>query len=82
VLHSSCGESRSIIVALPAGEELAEHRVRENSHVVMVRGEAHDGPTSSAIRWGIVAQQLAVDAPDRVRRLVLVWLGMLTAVSD
>jgi quercetin dioxygenase-like cupin family protein len=39
ILHSARGEARSILLALPAGEELQEHQVHERAYVVVVDGE-------------------------------------------
>jgi len=39
VLHSSRGEARSIVIALPAGEELQDHEVHERAYVVVIDGE-------------------------------------------
>ena len=39
ILSSDRGESRSILINLPAGEELQEHEVHERAHVVVVDGE-------------------------------------------
>ena len=43
ILHSARGEARSILIALPAGEELQEHQVHERAYVVVVDGEAELG---------------------------------------
>ena len=48
VLHSTRGESRSIVIHLPAGERLQDHEVHERAHVVVVEGEIEaDGPDGS-----------------------------------
>ena len=39
VLHSARGEARSILIALPAGEELQDHQVHERAYVVVIDGE-------------------------------------------
>jgi quercetin dioxygenase-like cupin family protein len=39
ILHSARGEARSILLALPAGEELGEHQVHERAYVAVVDGE-------------------------------------------
>ncbi len=39
ILHSARGEARSIVVALPAGEELRDHQVHERAYVVVIDGE-------------------------------------------
>jgi redox-sensitive bicupin YhaK (pirin superfamily) len=38
ILHSSRGEARSILIHLPAGEELQEHEVHERAYLVVVDG--------------------------------------------
>ena len=48
VLHSTRGESRSIVIHLPAGERLQDHEVHERAHVVVVEGDIEaDGPDGS-----------------------------------
>ena len=42
VLHSE-GEGRTIVVALPAGEALADHQVHERSWLVVVSGRVEMG---------------------------------------
>lgn len=39
ILHSARGEARSILVALAAGEGLADHQVHERAYVVVVSGD-------------------------------------------
>ena len=39
ILHSARGEARSILLLLPAGEELQDHQVHERAYVVVVDGE-------------------------------------------
>jgi len=39
ILHSARGEARSILINLPAGEELQEHEVHERAYVVVIDGE-------------------------------------------
>jgi quercetin dioxygenase-like cupin family protein len=43
ILDSKRGESRTIALSLPAGEELQEHQVHERAHVVVVEGEVEIG---------------------------------------
>ena len=43
ILHSSRGESRTIAIQLPAGEELQDHEVHELAHLVVVDGEVEVG---------------------------------------
>ena len=46
ILHSARGEARSILIQLPAGEELQEHQVHERAYVVVVDGEVDVGGVS------------------------------------
>jgi quercetin dioxygenase-like cupin family protein len=39
ILQSARGEARSILIALPAGEQLQEHQVHERAYVVVIDGE-------------------------------------------
>ena len=39
ILHSARGEARSILISLPAGEELQDHQVHERAYLVVVDGE-------------------------------------------
>jgi quercetin dioxygenase-like cupin family protein len=39
ILHSARGEARSILISLPAGEELQEHQVHERAYLVVAEGE-------------------------------------------
>ena len=43
ILDSKRGESRTIALRLPAGEELQEHQVHERAHLVVVDGEVEIG---------------------------------------
>ena len=50
ILHSARGEARSILIRLPAGEQLQQHQVHERAYVVVVDGDieidAGDGTVS------------------------------------
>jgi redox-sensitive bicupin YhaK (pirin superfamily) len=47
ILHSARGEARSILILLPAGEEMQEHQVHERAYVVVIDGEVDlEGRTS------------------------------------
>jgi redox-sensitive bicupin YhaK (pirin superfamily) len=46
ILHSARGEARSILIALPAGEELHDHEVHERAYLVVVEGEVEVAGTS------------------------------------
>jgi quercetin dioxygenase-like cupin family protein len=39
ILHSTRGESRSVLLALRAGEGLPDHQVHERAHVVVIDGD-------------------------------------------
>jgi quercetin dioxygenase-like cupin family protein len=52
ILHSSRGESRTIVIHLPAGEGLQDHQVHERAHVVVVDGEVEVEADGPAIRGG------------------------------
>jgi len=50
ILHSARGEARSILICLPAGEQLQEHQVHERAWVVVAAGDVEfeqDGSTVS-----------------------------------
>jgi quercetin dioxygenase-like cupin family protein len=54
ILHSARGEARSILLSLPAGEELQEHQVHERAYVVVIDGEVElagnrGGPGTAAV---------------------------------
>jgi quercetin dioxygenase-like cupin family protein len=52
ILHSARGEARSIVILLPAGEELQEHQVHERAHVVVVGGEVEIDAGAEPLRAG------------------------------
>jgi redox-sensitive bicupin YhaK (pirin superfamily) len=43
ILHSARGEARSILIQLPAGEELQEHEVHERAYLVVIDGDVEVG---------------------------------------
>ena len=58
VLHSTRGEARSIVLFLPAGEELRDHQVHERAHLIVVDGEVEirrDGGDSASGGAGLLA---------------------------
>jgi quercetin dioxygenase-like cupin family protein len=58
VLHSTRGEARSIVLFLPAGEELQDHQVHERAHLIVVDGEVEirrDGGDSASGGAGLLA---------------------------
>ena len=48
ILHSARGEARSILISLPAGEQLQDHQVHERAYVVVVDGELYGGSLADA----------------------------------
>ena len=52
ILHSSRGESRSVVIALPAGESLQDHEVHERAHVLVVDGDVEIASASSTVSGG------------------------------
>ncbi len=52
ILHSDRGDSRSIAIHLPAGEQLQEHQVHERAHLVVVDGEVEIDRTGETINGG------------------------------
>ena len=58
ILHSTRGEARSIVLHLPAGEELQDHQVHERAHVVVIEGDVEievDGGASITGGTGMLA---------------------------
>jgi hypothetical protein len=43
ILHSARGEARSILICLPAGEEMQDHEVHERAYLVVIEGEVEIG---------------------------------------
>ena len=52
ILHSARGEARSILINLPAGEELQEHQVHERAWVVVAAGEVEFEQDGSTVAGG------------------------------
>jgi quercetin dioxygenase-like cupin family protein len=80
ILHSARGEARSILLALPAGEELQEHQVHERAYVVVIDGEVDLAGTSGGP--GVMAvfepnERHAVRAVSDARLLIVLapWPG-------
>jgi redox-sensitive bicupin YhaK (pirin superfamily) len=46
ILHSARGEARSILIALPAGDELQDHEVHERAYVVVIEGDVEVAGTA------------------------------------
>jgi quercetin dioxygenase-like cupin family protein len=53
ILHSARGEARSILIELPAGEELQEHEVHERAYLVVVEGEVDVGDGGEPVSGGV-----------------------------
>ncbi len=80
ILHSARGEARSILLKLPAGEELGEHEVHERAYVVVIDGEVVLGGQQGGP--GLVAvfdpqERHAVKATTDARLLIVLapWPG-------
>ena len=52
ILHSARGEARSIVLALPAGEELQDHQVHERAWVMVAAGEVEIEQGGSTVSGG------------------------------
>jgi len=52
VLHSKRGEARSILIALPAGEELQDHEVHERAYLVIIDGDVEVGAGEQTVAGG------------------------------
>jgi quercetin dioxygenase-like cupin family protein len=52
ILHSSRGESRTIAIHLPAGEELQDHEVHERAVLVVLDGEVEIGADGGTVSGG------------------------------
>lgn len=61
ILDSARGESRTVVLQLPAGEMLRDHQVHERAHVVVVEGEVEISADGTSVSGG--PGLLAVFAP-------------------
>jgi quercetin dioxygenase-like cupin family protein len=52
ILHSARGEARSILIRLPAGEEMQDHEVHERAYLVVIDGEIELGDAGSGTGGG------------------------------
>jgi quercetin dioxygenase-like cupin family protein len=52
ILHSARGEARSILLRLPAGEELQDHEVHERAYLVVIDGEVEVGDPGAGAAGG------------------------------
>jgi quercetin dioxygenase-like cupin family protein len=80
VLHSARGEARSILISLPAGEELQDHQVHERAYVVVIDGEVDLAGTRGGAGLAAVFdphERHAVQAVSDARILVVLapWPG-------
>jgi quercetin dioxygenase-like cupin family protein len=81
VLHSARGEARSILIRLPAGEELSDHQVHERAYVVVIDGEVDLAGTTGGPGLAAVFdpnERHAVRAVSDARLLVVLapWPGV------
>jgi quercetin dioxygenase-like cupin family protein len=80
ILHSARGEARSILIRLPAGEEMQEHQVHERAYVVVIDGEAELGGKTGGPGFAVVfdpAERHSVRAVSEARLLLVLapWPG-------
>jgi redox-sensitive bicupin YhaK (pirin superfamily) len=80
ILHSARGEARSILIALSAGEGLADHQVHERAYVVVVAGDVDLGGVTGGPGLAAVfepAERHAVKAITDARLLLVLapWPG-------
>jgi quercetin dioxygenase-like cupin family protein len=84
ILHSVQGETRSILIELPAGEVLGEHQVHEYTHLVVVDGDleissggetAHGGPGTMAVFDPGERHELRARTDARVLLILAPWPG-------
>jgi redox-sensitive bicupin YhaK (pirin superfamily) len=80
ILHSARGEARSILISLPAGEELQDHEVHERAYLVVVEGEVEVGGASGGPGFAAVfdpGERHAVRARADARLLLVLapWPG-------
>jgi redox-sensitive bicupin YhaK (pirin superfamily) len=80
ILHSARGEARSILIALPAGEELQDHEVHERAYLVVVEGEVDVAGTSGGPGFAAVfdpGERHAISARSDARLLLVLapWPG-------
>lgn len=80
ILHSARGEARSILINLPAGEELQDHQVHERAYVVVIDGEVELAGHSGGAGFAAVfdpRERHAVRAKSDARLLIVLapWPG-------
>jgi quercetin dioxygenase-like cupin family protein len=64
ILDSARGESRSILLNLPAGERLQDHEVHERAHLVVVSGDV-EVDAGGATQAGSAGSYFQFDAQER-----------------
>jgi quercetin dioxygenase-like cupin family protein len=52
ILSSTRGESRTVVLHLPAGEALSDHQVHERAHLVVIDGEVDIAQGEETISGG------------------------------
>jgi quercetin dioxygenase-like cupin family protein len=52
ILSSTRGESRTVVLHLPAGEALGDHQVHERAHLVVIDGEVEIAQGEETISGG------------------------------
>ena len=80
ILHSSRGESRTIAIHLPAGEQLQDHQVHERAHLVVIEGEVevHGTTGGAGSTWVFDPQERHEVRATQDARLLLIlapWPG-------
>ena len=84
ILHSSRGESRTIAIRLPAGEDLQDHEVHERAHLVVVDGEVdidadgatvHGGPGFVAVFDPAERHEVRATTDARLLLVLAPWPG-------
>ena len=80
ILHSARGEARSILLSLPAGEELQDHEVHERAYLVVIAGDVEVGGASGGPGFAAVFdphERHAVRARSDARLLLVLapWPG-------
>ena len=80
ILHSARGEARSILINLPAGDELQEHQVHERAYVVVVDGEVDiegksGGPGFAAVFDPKERHTVRAAADSRILLVLAPWPG-------
>ena len=84
ILHSKRGESRSVAIALPAGERLKDHQVHERAHVVVIEGDvrvtvdgsvATGGPGTLLVFDPAERHEVLAETDARLLLLLAPWPG-------